>query len=88
MLREMRPSELGIWLALWANDPWDERRADMRSALVAMQVSAGLMKRNDRQPWKLTDFMLFEPKKTEVETLRERFAGRIVKKKGVGRGAK
>lgn len=31
----MRPSTLRRWLALYAIDPWDENRADLRAGVIA-----------------------------------------------------
>lgn len=82
MMREMRPSEYGIWMALWRAEPWDEERADLRSALVALQVSRSGLKKTEGA-WSYKDFMPFLKSKevTMLDKLRGRFAGRIVKRK-------
>ena len=38
MLREMRPHELGEWIAYAHVSPWGERRADLRAAIVASVI--------------------------------------------------
>lgn len=79
----MRPSELGCWLALWKVDPWGEQRADLRQAFTSYAVSAGTLKK-EKGKWALEDFMPYAEKvvKSDEDILRERFASRIVKKKG------
>jgi hypothetical protein len=87
MLAEMRPSELGVWLAIWNREPWDEARADLRSAIVAMQVStAGLKPPSRKGRWQLDDFMPYAekpPALSEIDELRKRFGDRV-KRKGNG----
>lgn len=58
MLSEMRPSELGAWAALWAVDPFDERRADLRTGIIA-SVLANVNRDPKRRSkaWVPTDFM-------------------------------
>jgi len=59
MLAEMRPSELGMWEALWAIDPWGGQRADVGHAMVASTVAAGLLKKTGGGNFKLSDFMAY-----------------------------
>ena len=39
MLSEMRPSELGLWTALWVTDPWDENRDDLRAGVISAVIA-------------------------------------------------
>ncbi len=57
MLREMRPSELGAWLAFNRSDPWGEQRADLRMAIIASTVANALAKKRDGGSFKPRDFM-------------------------------
>jgi hypothetical protein len=81
MLREMRPSELGQWIALWRTDPWGEQRADLRQAFTSHLVAAGTLKKSSGK-WELADFMPYavKPEKTELDVLRERFGARVQRK--------
>lgn len=73
MLAEMRPSELGMWEALWAIDPWGPQRADVGHAMVAATVAAGLLKRPGNGRFKLSDFMAYyEAPPADPEALSER----------------
>lgn len=58
MLGALRPSELGLWAALWAVDPWDEQRADLRAGVVA-SVLANVNRDSKRRgtPFRPVDFM-------------------------------
>ena len=38
MLRDMRPSELGVWAAVYSLSPWNEERADVRAGIIAAAV--------------------------------------------------
>lgn len=53
----MRPSELGLWVARWQTDPWGERRADERAAIVALTIAKSHL-RKQGGAWRLEDFML------------------------------
>jgi hypothetical protein len=81
MLREMRPSEFGMWLALWKLEPWDEQRADLRVGQVALQVSRSWLKKAAfGGEWSINDFLPFRRKPKElsdIEKLRTRFAAKI-----------
>ena len=58
MLKKMRPSELGLWAALWSIDPWGEQRADLRSAITSYVVAE--TRRDPKKkssPFKPRDFM-------------------------------
>ena len=83
MLREMRPSELVLWRALWVADPWDEQRADLRQAQTSLAIAMGTLKKSRGQKWGLKDFMPYIEKveKSDIDMLRERFADRIQKGK-------
>lgn len=39
MLAGLRPSELGMWWALWRRDPWGEQRDDLRTGIVASLIA-------------------------------------------------
>lgn len=58
MLRELRPSELGLWAALWRIEPWGEDRADLRSGIVA-SVMANIWRDSKKkpEPFSAEDFM-------------------------------
>lgn len=61
MLGEMRPSELGRWVALNAIDPFGESRADLRAGIVASviaNVNRDPKKRSE--PFRAQDFMPFQ----------------------------
>lgn len=73
MLAEMRPSELGLWEALWAIDPWGPQRAEMSHAVVASTVASGLLKKAGGGRWKLSDFMpYYEQPQEDAEALSAR----------------
>jgi hypothetical protein len=80
MLAEMRPSELGMWAALFKVDPWDETRADLRAGVVASAVAnfSGRAKRATAPG----DFMplLEKPEKSVAKGLREFLKSRPRKK--------
>lgn len=58
MLREMRPSELGAWAALWTIDPWGETRADLRSGMIsAVIANVNRDPKRRAQPFSAADFM-------------------------------
>jgi len=82
MLAEMRRSELALWLALWQRDPWGEQRADLRAANIALVSATAGLKKKSGEKWEIWDFMPFakKPVLTAIESLRERFGHRIVKK--------
>lgn len=58
MLGRLRPSELGLWAALWAIDPWGEDRADLRSGMIS-SVLANVNRNPKRrsEPFLPMDFM-------------------------------
>lgn len=39
MLGELRPSELGMWQAMYVVDPWGEERGDLRAGIVASSIA-------------------------------------------------
>ncbi len=62
MLAEMRPSELGQWIALTQVEPWGAYRDDVRAGVVAASLAPMWGKRKDGRGFKPTDFMPdFEP---------------------------
>lgn len=40
MLSELRPSELGMWQAMYMVDPWGEERGDLRAGIVASTIAS------------------------------------------------
>jgi hypothetical protein len=73
MLREMRPSELGLWLALHRVNPWGETRADLRAGIVASVVAnANRDRKKKPQPFRPVDFMSYiDPAEVEAGDQRE-----------------
>lgn len=53
---KMTSLELSYWKAYYELDPFDEERADLRSAIVASTVSAGIPSKKKRKV-KVSDFM-------------------------------
>lgn len=68
LLQEMRPSTWGLWRALYAIDPWDEQRADLRQAIAtAALVQAQGARRVGGGSFSYLDFMPYverPPEKT------------------------
>ena len=79
----MRPSEFGIWMAMWRISPWDDERADIHAAQIALQVSrSGLVKKGG--DWDINDFLPYRRKPKElsdVEKLRKQFGSRVVRQR-------
>lgn len=67
MLARMSSRQLAEWMAYDAIDPFGEERADLRSAIVATQVSNAWFKK--ATPFSPMDFMPFREKR--LPTLRE-----------------
>lgn len=68
MLAELRPSELGLWAALYSIDPWGEQRADLRAAIGTSVLAES--NRNPKvraEPYTSEDFMPYSPKKIGKE---------------------
>lgn len=88
LTQEMRPSVFGTWAAFWAINPWGEERADLRSAIVAQQVSRGLMKKNVGD-WRRDEFMPFAhlDQERETRTLSQRLRSAL-NAVGIGKKAK
>jgi hypothetical protein len=87
MLAKMRPSELGLWAALWRIEPWGDERADLRSAIVASvlaNVNRNPQKRS--QPFQPKDFMPYvqQEKSAQDEDLSRRLRATL----GAGSKAK
>lgn len=78
MLGEMRPSELGMWAALYSVDPWDEERADYRAGIVASTI-ANVNLRRGAEPLSPHDFMPFGKQRKE-ESLASRLKGFLISK--------
>ena len=58
MLSEMRPSELGEWLAEYSISPWGEWRADLRVAQnTALLANVNRDAKKQPQPFSPRDFM-------------------------------
>jgi len=70
LLKELRPSQLGYWWALWCIEPWSEERADRRAGIVASVVAN--VNRDPKRtpaPFKADDFMPYlwrDPKAAAV----------------------
>lgn len=66
MLREMRPSELSLWAAIWAIDPWDEQRADLRAGITASVIAnVNRDPKRRRAPFNAVDFMPYRQQDEE-----------------------
>jgi len=62
MLSRLDSRELTEWYADYLIEPWSERRADVRSALIAQILAEVNRDRKRRaQPYKLDDFMAVPP---------------------------
>jgi hypothetical protein len=80
MLREMRPSELGEWSALFRSNPWGEQRADLRAGIIASAVANSMAKKRDGTAFKPKDFMpyLDLEKDNEADSLSRRLRAAFV----------
>lgn len=68
MLRELSPSELGLWTALWLVNPWGEQRADLRAAIgTAVLANVNRDPAKQAEPFKARDFMPYADR-AQVET--------------------
>lgn len=71
MLRELSPSELGTWAALYRLDPWGEMRADLRAGIGhALLANINRDSKQRPQPFSAADFMPYgerEEKDTAAE---------------------
>lgn len=71
MLRRMRPSQLGEWLALYLIDPWGAERGDLQAAIVAKTIAN--VNRDPKKrpaPYRNRDFMAYlepEPPPSSAE---------------------
>lgn len=85
MLREMRPGELGTWMAL-AHE-WGEVRADLRAGIVASTM-ANIHRGRGTEAYSAQDFMPQYDKKEPQKDLAAKLKGflmtrgRAPKKKG------
>jgi hypothetical protein len=68
MLRELRPSELGMWAALYDVDPWDETRADLRAGIVASTI-ANVNRGRNQPAFVPADFMPFADRTKKPQDL-------------------
>jgi hypothetical protein len=80
MLASMRPSEFGLWCALYKQEPWGEQRADLRAAIntsVLANVNRNTKKKHE--PFTPLDFMPYaeKPRQSELNRLRGMFGNRI-----------
>ena len=85
--REMTAAEEAHWIALYQRQPWGERPADARNALIAQLLyNANAPKGKSK---KLEDFMLFGEKRRAVgddpKTIRSNFESFIAaqRKRGI-----
>jgi hypothetical protein len=69
MLREMRPSGLGLWAAMHSIDPWGEERDDLRAGVVAATI-ANVHRGKGTEPYSPLDFVL--GRKRKEASLKER----------------
>lgn len=73
----MRPSTLGLWMAMAAIDPWDDNRADWRAAeIAAATLVAQGVKKKSGEDVTARDFMRFhtlqeDPDRAEADRQRE-----------------
>lgn len=73
LVREMRPSTLAAWTAMYAIDPWDDNRADLRAAQIAAAVyGAAGCKKESGDAFIAADFMPYhEVQQGDVEVERK-----------------
>lgn len=57
MLAEMRPSELGRWLALARIEPWGAARDDLRAGYIAASLAPAWMKKAGGSGFRAADFI-------------------------------
>lgn len=61
MLRDVRPSELGLWAALWQIDPWGRERGDLQAGIIASIIAEANRDHKRRsEPFAPLDFMPFQ----------------------------
>lgn len=66
----MRRSTLGIWAALYAIDPWDDNRADLRAAQIASAtVNAQGCKKEDGGHFTPRDFLPYVDAQVDQDAL-------------------
>jgi hypothetical protein len=58
--------ELTEWMAYYQMEPFGERRADVRSAIVAA-ILANANREKDQKPYKVKDFVLFKDDEEDEE---------------------
>lgn len=71
LLDRMSARQFAEWAAFYVQDPWGERRADLRSALSASAL-ANLWRSAKSRPVVPLDFMPYEPKPPIAEDEIER----------------
>jgi hypothetical protein len=68
----MRPSTLGMWMALSVIDPWDDNRADLRAGqIAAAAVNAQGATKRDGEPFVPIDFMVYHDAQIDQDALAE-----------------
>lgn len=65
----MTGQEFGEWMAFYELEPWGETRADIRAGVISSTI-ANVNRGKRTEPYKFTDFMLFQHK-DEVEQQEE-----------------
>jgi hypothetical protein len=75
MLRDMRPSELGEWMALWQVSPWGADRSDLAAGIIASTI-ANVNRDSKRRAaaFRPSEFMAYH---VEPEVTPEELAGKI-----------
>lgn len=68
LLAELSSPQIAEWMAYFAIEPFGERRADLRAAIIAATI-ANAQRAKDSRPFKPQDFMPdFEADYTDGET--------------------
>lgn len=96
MLTEMRPSELGEYLALAQIDDWTEMRGDLRAGIVASVIAeVNRDRRKKSDAFKASDFMPYLDAQKTPEQKNSELSARIRaaligggKRKGKAHGAR
>ena len=70
MLEKLSLSELGIWAALWRQSPWDENRADLRTAIIASVIAnVNRDTKKKSEPFRPFDFMPYAERDAQEDQL-------------------
>lgn len=78
MLRDMRPSELGEYLALCAIDDWTRNRGDLQAGIICSvlaEINRDPKKKGD--PFKASDFMPYERAQSTEEQRQQDLSARL-----------